>query len=79
MKYALWQMIYLADRKNYKVLSGLLKEVVNFNQLVNHIYVFEQLQAAGYAGLRLGPRILRTETAGIAAIAALQVILGDLG
>lgn len=31
-------------------------------------------QAAGYAGLRLGPRILRTETAGIAAIAALQVI-----
>ncbi len=39
----------------------------------------EQLQAAGYAGLRLGPRILRTETAGIAAIAALQVILGDLG
>lgn len=43
----LWQMIYLADRKNYKALSGLLKEVVNFNQLVNHIYVFEQLQAAG--------------------------------
>lgn len=28
--------------------------------------------------LQLGPRILRTETAGLAAIAALQAILGDL-
>jgi 16S rRNA (uracil1498-N3)-methyltransferase len=38
-----------------------------------------QLQAAGFEGLRLGPRILRTETAGIAAIAALQARFGDLG
>lgn len=37
-----------------------------------------QLQAAGFAGLRLGPRILRTETAGLAAIAALQSHFGDL-
>lgn len=37
-----------------------------------------QLAAAGFTGLRLGPRILRTETAGIAAIAALQARLGDL-
>jgi len=37
------------------------------------------LQAAGFEGLRLGPRILRTETAGIAAIAALQARFGDLG
>lgn len=36
------------------------------------------LTAAGFAGLRLGPRILRTETAGIAAIAALQARFGDL-
>ncbi len=36
------------------------------------------LQAAGYIGLRLGPRILRTETAGLAAIAALQSRFGDL-
>lgn len=36
------------------------------------------LQAAGFAGLRLGPRILRTETAGLAAIAALQAHCGDL-
>ena len=39
----------------------------------------EQLVAAGYEGLRLGPRVLRTETAGIAAIAALQAGCGDLG
>ncbi|KGQ18704.1 Ribosomal RNA small subunit methyltransferase E [Lysobacter dokdonensis DS-58] len=36
------------------------------------------LHAAGFKGLRLGPRILRTETAGIAAIAALQARFGDL-
>ena len=37
----------------------------------------EQLAAAGFVGLRLGPRILRTETAGLAAIAALQAGFGD--
>ena len=37
------------------------------------------LQAAGFVGMRLGPRILRTETAGIAAIAVLQSRLGDVG
>ncbi|QDI02780.1 16S rRNA (uracil(1498)-N(3))-methyltransferase [Xanthomonas cerealis pv. cerealis] len=36
------------------------------------------LHAAGFAGLRLGPRILRTETAGLTAIAALQARCGDL-
>jgi len=38
----------------------------------------EQLRAGGFRGLKLGPRILRTETAGLAAIAALQARLGDL-
>ncbi|MEO6155534.1 MAG: RsmE family RNA methyltransferase, partial [Thermomonas sp.] len=38
-----------------------------------------QLHAAGFSGVRLGPRMLRTETAGIAAIAALQAMYGDLG
>jgi len=38
----------------------------------------EQLRAAGFQGMKLGPRILRTETAGLAAIAALQSRLGDL-
>ena len=36
------------------------------------------LHAAGFSGLRLGPRVLRTETAGLAAIAALQSRFGDL-
>lgn len=35
------------------------------------------LQAAGFIGARLGPRVLRTETAGLAAIAALQMLAGD--
>ena len=33
---------------------------------------------AGFCSLSLGPRILRTETAGLAAIAALQALYGDL-
>lgn len=35
--------------------------------------------AAGYRGVRLGPRILRTETAALAGIALLQARFGDLG
>jgi 16S rRNA (uracil1498-N3)-methyltransferase len=38
-----------------------------------------QLENAAFRGLRLGPRVLRTETAGIAAIAALQARYGDMG
>jgi 16S rRNA (uracil1498-N3)-methyltransferase len=35
------------------------------------------LRAAGFDGLRIGPRVLRTETAGPAVIAALQALRGD--
>ncbi|BCO32702.1 ribosomal RNA small subunit methyltransferase E [Thiohalobacter sp. COW1] len=38
----------------------------------------DQARAAGFQGVRLGPRILRTETAGLAALAALQCLYGDL-
>ena len=38
----------------------------------------EQAQAQGYTGLNLGPRILRTETAPLAALTLLQYIWGDL-
>ncbi len=38
-----------------------------------------QLTEAGFSALRLGPRILRTETAGLAALAAFQSRFGDLG
>lgn len=35
-------------------------------------------QVAGYQAIRLGPRILRTETAGLAALTALQMLWGDM-
>lgn len=34
---------------------------------------------AGFTAVTLGPRILRTETAGIVVVAALQLLAGDLG
>ena len=34
-------------------------------------------QAVGFTGIRLGPRVLRTETAGVAVLAALQALWGD--
>ena len=37
-----------------------------------------QLRAAGFIGVRLGPRILRTETAGLVALAAVLTLAGDL-
>jgi 16S rRNA (uracil1498-N3)-methyltransferase len=36
-------------------------------------------QANGFISCRLGPRIMRTETAGLAALAALQAVAGDFG
>lgn len=36
-------------------------------------------QQAGFQAVRLGPRVLRTETAGLAALAALQTLWGDFG
>jgi 16S rRNA (uracil1498-N3)-methyltransferase len=38
-----------------------------------------QARGRGLRPVRLGPRILRTETAGVAVLAALQVLWGDLG
>lgn len=38
----------------------------------------ERALEAGYQGLRLGPRVLRTETAALTALAALQSRFGDL-
>lgn len=34
-------------------------------------------RAVGFVGIRLGPRVLRTETAGLAALAAIQTLWGD--
>ena len=38
----------------------------------------ESAVRAGFAPVRLGPRVLRTETAGIVALAVLQALWGDL-
>lgn len=37
----------------------------------------EDARAAGFRGIRLGPRVLRTETAALAAMAAMQALWGD--
>jgi 16S rRNA (uracil1498-N3)-methyltransferase len=34
---------------------------------------------AGFAGVALGPRVLRTETAGLVAVSVIQSLWGDLG
>jgi 16S rRNA (uracil1498-N3)-methyltransferase len=39
----------------------------------------ELAKASGFAALKLGPRVLRTETAATAALAIVQSMLGDLG
>lgn len=39
----------------------------------------ERARSAGFTPVRLGPRVLRTETAGPAALAVLQALWGDLG
>jgi len=36
-------------------------------------------ELAGFVPIRLGPRVLRTETAGLAALAAIQCLWGDFG
>lgn len=38
----------------------------------------EDARAAGFRGVRLGPRVLRTETAALACLAAMQALWGDL-
>lgn len=39
----------------------------------------DHAQVAGFVPVRLGPRVLRTETAPLAAIAAIQTLWGDFG
>ncbi len=39
----------------------------------------DQIRKGDFHGVQLGPRILRTETAALAALAAVQVLWGDMG
>lgn len=68
-----------------------LKDILYKNNAVEEIYVFigpeggfapeeaERARAAGVRPVTLGPRILRTETAGIAVLAMVLCRWGDLG
>lgn len=68
-----------------------LKDILHKNNAGEEIYVFigpeggftpgevEQARAAGVRPVTLGPRILRTETAGIAVLALVLCRWGDLG
>ena len=40
---------------------------------------YDDAELAGFTGVSLGPRVLRTETAALAAIAVAQSLWGDLG
>jgi 16S rRNA (uracil1498-N3)-methyltransferase len=62
---------------------GSIAETVNITLLIGPEGGLSQQEregalAAGYQGLRLGPRVLRTETAALTALAALQSRWGDL-
>ena len=39
----------------------------------------EAAERAGFAAASLGPRVLRTETAAVAALTSVQLLWGDLG
>ena len=56
--------------------SGMITLLIGSEGGLNPIEL-AKAQEAGFAGIRLGPRILRTETAGVAALAALQALWGD--
>jgi 16S rRNA (uracil1498-N3)-methyltransferase len=44
-----------------------------------HVEEVRRLERVGFRSVRMGPRILRTETAGATAVAILQYLHGDLG
>ncbi len=67
------------------------KTLQDFDRPQRHIFILSgpeggftdmeqsQAKAAGFLAIRLGPRILRAETAVLAAVAAIQTLWGDLG
>lgn len=74
----------LLDPKATQGLSALTNSATNILLLAGPEGGLAEEEAAllyqyGFKGLRLGPRILRTETAAVAALVGLQTLLGDLG
>lgn len=77
-----WTGLYL-DPAGELTLDGLAPPAAGFALLVGPEGGLDEderarVRRAGYLGLRLGPRILRTETAALVALAALQALWGDL-
>jgi 16S rRNA (uracil1498-N3)-methyltransferase len=63
------RMIDLADRSSWVLAVG-PESGFDLDEI-------EAAKRAGFKPVRMGPRVLRTETAGPAAIAALQTLCGD--
>ena len=64
------------DRKVPAELEPLVRKYLHSPQLLERASR-ALAEHAGCAPLALGPRVLRTETAGLAALAALQTLWGD--
>ena len=75
--------VTLANGKTIVLTNTKIIDRLSNNSVAATVNKVEQQQeqdmarAAGYRALRLGPRILRTETAGLAALAAIQCLWGD--
>lgn len=79
-----WYLDPDADLRPTEVLAGLPPEAPSVLLVVGPEGGFGDrdlvsLRAAACRGLRLGPRVLRTETAGLAALAVFGALAGDLG
>ncbi len=72
----------LLDHRSHSTLATLTKPTGEIRLLVGpegglSLKERELAQDSGFTGVRLGPRVLRTETAPLAAISAIQTLWGD--
>ena len=68
---------YSAEEKFRIVLDGLEGEVTVAELCRREGIAAMATASVGFQALRLGPRVLRTETAGLAAVAAMMALWGD--
>lgn len=75
---------YILDPESRTTLTSATRPETDIHLLVGPEGGFSenevrQALAAGYTGISLGPRILRTETAAVSIMTAMQLLWGDLG
>ena len=82
--YALFQRLAALRRAHPALRRGSFRTILAEDAIVAYVReeeggdaVVAAFDAAGCRRVRLGPRVLRTETAGLAAVAALQARWGD--